>query len=154
VSKLIEGTAPISKPSCSMPAEARANVTEEPKMEKIAEQLKARSPPYATELSKLSNIPTGTPRKRRMTSMLDAVMVPVKTSTPASAEAPRMEPKVSKKYDEAGMAQTIFEARPSEVPAKARASESTPIILEKEGASEKSKSPAPGAPAKELEFIV
>ena len=31
---------------------------------------------------------------------------------------------------------------------------SAPIILEKEGASEKPKSPAPGAPAKELEFIV
>jgi hypothetical protein len=32
--------------------------------------------------------------------------------------------------------------------------ESAPIILEKEGASEKSKSPTPEAPAKELEFIM
>jgi hypothetical protein len=33
-------------------------------------------------------------------------------------------------------------------------SETAPLILEKEGAPEKSKSPAPGAPAEELEFIV
>ena len=75
-------------------------------------------------------------------------MESVKTSTPASAEAPRTEAKVLKKSDEAGMAQTTSEAGPSGVPAEARPSESAPIILEKEGASEKSKSPAPGAPAK------
>jgi hypothetical protein len=38
--------------------------------------------------------------------------------------------------------QTISETRPSEVPAEASPSESAPIILVKEGASEKSKSPA------------
>jgi hypothetical protein len=78
----------------------------------------------------------------------------MKTSTLASVEAPRTEAKVSKKSDEAGMAQTISEARPSEVPAEARSLKSVPIILEKEGASEKSKSPAPKAPTKELKFIV
>jgi hypothetical protein len=129
-------------------------VTEEPKVEKTAEQLKAPSPPYATKLPKPSNIPAATPRKRRMASVLDAVMESVKTSTPASTEAPRTEAKVSKKSDKAGMAQTISEAGPSEVSAEARPSESVPIILEKEGASEKSKSLAPGAPAKELKFIV
>jgi hypothetical protein len=76
----------------------------------------------------------------------------VKTSTPSSAEAPRMEGKVSKKSDEAGMAHTISEAGPS-IPAEARPLESALIILEKESAFEKSISPAPRAPAKELEFI-
>jgi hypothetical protein len=65
-----------------------------------------------------------------------------------------MEAKVSKKSDETRMTQTISEAGPSEVPAEARPTKSAPIIMEKEGASEKSKSPAPEAPAKELEFIV
>jgi hypothetical protein len=150
VPKLIEGTAPISEPSRSVPVEARTNVTEEPKVEKTAEQLKALSPPYATELPKLSNIPAATPRKRRISSVLDAVMESVKTSTPVSAK----EAKVSKKSDETGKAQTISKAGPSEVPTKARPSESAPIILEKEGASEKSKSSSPGARAKVLEFIV
>jgi hypothetical protein len=151
--KLIEGSAPISEPSRSLPVIARTNVTEEPKVEKTAEQLNAPSPPHATELPKPSNIPAATPRKRRMARVLYAVMEFVKTSTLAFAEALRTEAEVSKKSDEAGMAQTISEAGPS-VPAEARSSEITPIILEKEGASEKSKSPGPGAPAKELELIV
>jgi hypothetical protein len=124
------------------------------KLEKAAKQLKALSPPCTTELPKPSSIPTTTPRKRRMASMLDAVMESMKTSTPASAEAPSTEGKVSKKSNEAGIVQTIYETGPSEVPTEARPSKSAPMILEKEGASEKSKSPAPEAPAKELEFIV
>jgi hypothetical protein len=91
-------------------------VTEESKLEKTVEQLKALSPPYATELSKLSKIPAATPRKRRMASVLNAIMESMKTSTPASTE----EAKVSKKSDETGMAQTISEVGPSEVPAEAR----------------------------------
>jgi hypothetical protein len=154
VPKLIEGTAPIAEPSCSVSVEARTKPTEEPKLEKVAEQLKAPSPPCTTDLPKPSSIPTTTPRKRRMASVLDAVMKSVKTSTPASAEAPSTEGKASKKSDEAAMVQTISKTGPSEVPAEARPSESAPIILEKEGASKKPKSPAPEARAKELEFIM
>jgi hypothetical protein len=153
VSKLIEGSASMSEPSRSMPVEARTSVTEEPKMEKTAEELKVLSPPYAKELPKVSNISIATPRKRRMSSVLDVVMESVKTSTPASAEAPWTEAKVSKKSDEVRIAQTIYEAGPS-VSAEARPSEIAPLILEKEGVPEKSKSPAPQAPTEELEFIV
>jgi hypothetical protein len=154
VLKLIEGAAPIAKPSRFMSVEARTKPVEVPKLEKAAEQLKTLSPPCTTELPKPSSTPATTLRKRRMTSVLDAVMESVKTSTPTSAEAPSTEGKVSKKSDEVGMVQTISETGPSEVPANARPSESAPMILEKESASEKSKSPAPEAPAKELEFIV
>jgi hypothetical protein len=137
-----------------MPAEARIEPVEEPKLEKVVEQLKALSPPCTTGLPKLTSIPATTPRKRKMASVLDVVMESVKTSTPASAEAPNTEGKSSKKSDEAAMVQTISETGPSEVSAEAKPSESAPIILEKEGASEKPKYPAPEAPAKELEFIV
>jgi hypothetical protein len=154
VPKLSEGVALITEPSRSMPVEARTKLTEEPKLERTAEQLKALSPPCTTELPKPSSIPAETPRKRRMASVLDGVMESIKTSTPASAEAPSTEAKVLRKFDEAGMAQTISEVRPSEVPTKARPSESAPITLEKESASKKSKSPAPEALARELEFIV
>jgi hypothetical protein len=74
VPKLIEGAAPISQPSRALSVEARTNVTEEPKVEKTAEQLKVLSPPCATELLKPLNIPAATPRKRRMASVLDAVI--------------------------------------------------------------------------------
>jgi hypothetical protein len=97
------------------------------------------------ELPKPLSIPAMTPRKRRMASVLDVVMESVKTSIPASAKALNTEAKVSWKNDDASMAQTITEVRPSE---------SAPITLEKESASEKSKSPAPEASARELEFIV
>jgi hypothetical protein len=132
VPKLSEGTAPITEPSRSMPVEAGTNVTKEPKLEKTINQLKALSPPCATELPKPSSIPAATPRKRRMASVLDAIMESVKTSTPASAEILRTEAKVSRKNDDASMAQTITETGPAEVPAKAGPSESAPITLEME----------------------
>jgi hypothetical protein len=154
VSKLVEGSASMSEPSHSVPVEARTEPTEEPKLEKATEQLKALSPPCIMELPKASRIPTTTPRKKRMTSMLDAVMESVKTSTPASAEAPSTEGEILKKSDKAGMAQTISEAGPS-VFAKVRPLENAPLNLEKEGASGKcTTKPAPGTPTEELEFIV
>ena len=153
VPKLIGGPASMSEPSRSVPVEARTELVEESKLEKAAEQLKALSPPCITELLNASRIPATTPRKRRMTSVLDAVMESVKTLNPASAEVPSTEGEILNKSDEAGMVQTISEAGPS-VSAEARPSKNAPLILEKEGDSEKSKSPAPGAPTKELEFIV
>jgi hypothetical protein len=152
VSKLIEGSASISEPSRSMPVKARTESAEEPKLEKAAEQLKTVSLPCMTEQAKASRIPPTTPRKRRMASILDAVMKSVKASTPSS-EAPITEGEILNKFDEAGMAQDANKAGPS-VPAEAGPSETAPLILEKEGASEKSKSPTSGAPAEELGFIV
>jgi hypothetical protein len=57
--KLIEWSTSISEPSRSVSVEARTNVTEEPNMKKIAEELKVLSPPCATELPKVSNILKG-----------------------------------------------------------------------------------------------
>jgi hypothetical protein len=94
VLKLIEGSASISEPSRSVPVEAKTRPSEEPKLKKAAEQLKALSPPHETELPKASRIPATTLRKRRMASMLDPVMESMKASTPASAEVPSVTPQV------------------------------------------------------------
>jgi hypothetical protein len=153
VPKLIEGSASISEPSCSVPVKAKIGPAEGPIPEKEAEQLKALSPPRETELPKASRVLAITPRKRRMASMLDAVMESVKASTPASAEAPSIEGKILRKSDETDTTQAASEAAPLAL-AEARPSETAPLILEREGAPEKSKSPAPEAPAEELEFIV
>jgi hypothetical protein len=80
-------------------------------------------------------------------------MESVKATTPAPTEAPSTEGEILKKFDEAGTTQAVSKAGPSDF-AKARPWETAPLVLEKEGASEKSKFPAPGAPAEELEFIV
>jgi hypothetical protein len=73
---------------------------------------------------------------------------------PASAEALSTQAKDSRKPDDASMSHTIAEVGPSENPTKAKPSKTAPVTLEKESVSEKSKSPTPKAPVKELEFIV
>jgi hypothetical protein len=78
VLKLIEGFASISELSRSVPLEAKTGPAEEPKLKKVAEQLKALSPPRKAELLKASRIPAATPKKRRMASVLDAVIEYVK----------------------------------------------------------------------------
>jgi hypothetical protein len=142
VSKLIERSAPISEPSHFVPIKVKTGPAE---LKKAAEQLKALSPPRETEFPKASRIPATTPRKRRMASVLDAVMESMKASTPASTKAPSSEGEILKKSDETVVAQAVSEAGPS-VLAEGRPSETV--------APEKSKSPIPEAPIKGLEFIV
>jgi hypothetical protein len=100
-----------------------------------------------------------------MASVLDAIMESSKVQTPTSAHDRKGE--IPKESSEAGMTLGTNEAGLS-VPAEARSSvaakegiEARPseavgatLMLEKEGATEESESPAPGAPAEELEFIV
>jgi hypothetical protein len=107
VPKLIEGSACISEPNRSVLVEAKTGLAEEPKLEKAAKQLKTLSPSRETRFPKASKIPATTPRKRRMASVLDAVMESVKASTSASAEMPSSESKILKKSDETGTAQVV-----------------------------------------------
>jgi hypothetical protein len=107
------------------------------------------------ELSKPSNIPAATPRKRRMASVLDVVMESVKTSTPTSAEALRTEAKVPGKNDVASMAQTTTETGPTKVPPEDGPSEMTVEGFVKESLPEKPSAPAPEAPSRDdLNFII
>jgi hypothetical protein len=117
------------------------------------------------ELSKVEKIASVTPKRRRMASVLEAVIESVKVSTPAST--PTAEGKIVKGSAEAGTAQAAVEAGPStpaearpsgvtEESAEARPSEATegPSMLRKEGATEESEFPALGAPSEELDFNV
>jgi hypothetical protein len=74
-------------------------------------------------LPKVQKIASVTPKRRRMASVLDAVMESTKALTPASAEAPIVEGENTKKYVEAGMTHVAAEAGPS-APAEARPLES------------------------------
>jgi hypothetical protein len=75
-------------PKC--PAEARVKTAEEPELRKSVKQPKTLSPPQETELLKVSKIPAVTPKRRRMASVLDAVMESTKVQTLASTEVPNM----------------------------------------------------------------
>ena len=70
-------------------------------------------------MPKIAKIVSVTSKRRRMASVLDAVMESTKALTPASAEAPSMEGDNTKKSAEAGMTQVAAEAGPS-APAEAR----------------------------------
>jgi hypothetical protein len=165
VPKPIEESTSAREPGHSTPVETRSEPAEELGLRKSVEQSKALSLLHETELPKVSKIAAITPKRRRMASVLDAVIESVKLSTPASA--PDAEGEALKKSSEASMAQATVEAEPS-VPAEARSLEATeegtetrlseaagaPLMLEKEGVAEESESPALGAHTEELEFIV
>jgi hypothetical protein len=118
-----------------------------------------------TELPKVQNIASVTSKRRRMASVLDAVIESVKVLTLASARA--AEEKIVKGSANAGTARAAIEARPStptearpsgaiEEGAEARPLETAegPSLLRKEGATEEYEFPVPGASTEELEFIV
>jgi hypothetical protein len=149
------------------PAEARMDSAEKPKLKITAEQLEVSSPFQETEVPKIAKIASVTPKRRRMASVLDAVMESTKALTPASTDAHSVEGENRKKYVEAGMTQVAAEAGPW-APAEARPSEAiekgveskpsdatkASLLLEEERATEESESPAIGASTEELEFIV
>jgi hypothetical protein len=90
--------------------EARVETAEVPKLKIAVEQSKALSSLQETELSKVQKIASLTLKRRRMASVLDAVIELVKVSTPASALA--AEGKVVKGSTDADTAQAAVGAGP------------------------------------------
>jgi hypothetical protein len=70
------------------PAEAKEKTVEEPELEESIELPKILSPPPEPKLPKVSKAPTITPKRRRMASVLDAVLESIRAPTPASAKRP------------------------------------------------------------------
>jgi hypothetical protein len=136
------------------PAEAKEKMVEEPELEESTGLPKILSPPPELELPKVSKVPAITPKRRRMASMLDVVLESTRAPTPAS----------TKEAAEAATTHVEVEAGPS-VPIETGPVETieqdteqgpsnATLILEKEGASKKVKSPTPEAFTKELDFII
>jgi hypothetical protein len=69
-----------------MPIEAIADPAREPEPEKVVQKVPEQPKMMVTALPKLSAT-TGTPRKRRMASVLEVVLESVKMTPPSSAEA-------------------------------------------------------------------
>jgi hypothetical protein len=125
-----------------MPIEAIANPTKEPESEKVAEQPKM----LVTALPKLSTTTTATPRKRRMASVLDAVLEYVKTPPPTSVEASGRKIEDAREMVTASTSSGHAEAGPSEV---------VPEKLVEESLLEKPTTSALEAPPQsDLNFVV
>jgi hypothetical protein len=136
------------------PVEAKEKMVEEPELEELAGLPKILSPPPEPELPKMSKIPAITPKRRRMASVLDAILESTRAPTPASA----------KEAAEAATTRAEVEAGPSvpietgpvetiEQDTEQRPSDAT-LILEKEGASKKVKFPTPEAFNEGPDFII
>jgi hypothetical protein len=85
------------------PAEAKDDTAEEPKMGKIVKMPEILSPPAEAKLPKVQKAPATTPKRRRMPSVLDAVL----ETTKALSRTP------TKKIAETTKVQAKAEARPS-----------------------------------------
>jgi hypothetical protein len=127
---------------------------EEPELKESAGLSKILSPPPEPELSKVSKIPAITPKRRRMASVLDAVLESTRAPTPASAKE-AAKPATTRAEVKAGPLVPI-ETGPVETieqDTEQRPLDAT-LILEKEGASKKVKFPTPEAFTEGLDFII
>jgi hypothetical protein len=110
------------------------------------EQSKLLSPPIVIGLPKLSTTATTTPRKRRMASVLDAVLQSTKLPAPTTTEF------IDDKIEDASK---VVNASASPVHVEAGPSGAAPVKLVKENLPEKPTSPAPDAPSQgDLNYIV
>jgi hypothetical protein len=109
------------------------------------------SPPAEAELPKVAKVSATTPKRRRMASVLDAIMETTRALTPVTA----------RKITEAVVTRSETKAEPpvpteAEPAATERAEQESPdtgIALEKD-ATGKVKSPTPEAPSEDSDFII
>jgi hypothetical protein len=147
-----EGSTAVPKAPIVRSAEAKGGVAKVPELEKTVMLPKILSPPVEAELPKMTKAPATTPKRRRMASVLDAVIETTKALTPAPA----------KKVVEAATAKAEAKAVPSvSVETKPAATEEGAdqeslgfgITTEKEIAEE-AKSPGLEALSENLDFII
>jgi hypothetical protein len=134
-------------------AEAKGKAAEEPELGETTGLPKISSPPPKPKLPKVSKAPAITPKRRRMASVLDAVLESTRASTPtpaketAKAATARAEPKagplVPIETEPVGTGQSI-EQGPSDVG----------LVPETEDVPKKVESPTPEASSEELDFII
>jgi hypothetical protein len=125
------------------PAEARDDKAQEPQAEKVIKTPEILSPPEGADLPKMQKISAATPKRRRMASVLDAVIETTKTLSPAP-----------KKIAEALKVQAEAEAEagpsaPTETKPTSSEDETTGHIV-----PEKTEAPAPEAPNEDVDYII
>jgi hypothetical protein len=142
----------VLKVSIVEPAEAKDDVAVEPKLERTVIMPEILSPPAKAELPKVQKAPATTPKRRRMASVLDAVMETTKALSPAP----------TKKVVKAVKVQAGAEAGPSvpietkPVAPEDKAEQQTPETGRAAGQDiiEEAKSPALKAPVEDVDYII
>jgi hypothetical protein len=133
-------------------AEAKEKAATEPKLGEMVGLPKILSPPAEPELPKISKAPAMTPKRRRMASVLDAVMESTRALTPAPAKK-IAEAATTRMETEAGPS-VPTEAEPARIEQRTKGPSDAGLALEKKDAPKKIKSPTPEAPSEDLDFII
>jgi hypothetical protein len=130
-------------------AETREKAAKEPELGLP----KILSLPTEAELPKVAKAFATTPKRRRMASVLDAIMETTRALTPAPAKKVA-ETVTARAKSEAGPSMPV-EAEPGATEQRAeQESPDTGMALEKKDAPEKARSPITEAPSKDLDFII
>ena len=125
------------------PAEAKNDKAEEPQVEKIVKMPEILSLPAKAKLPKVQKAPAATPKRRRMASVLDAVLETTKALSPGP----------TKKNAEAAKVQDEAEAGPSApIEAKAVVPEDKADQQTSDTSMEKKQNPLPSKP--ELKMLI
>jgi hypothetical protein len=127
------------------PVETKDDKAKEPKVEEIMKMPEILSPPAEAKLLKVQKAPAATPKRRRMASVLDAVLETTKALSPAP----------TKKIAEAAKVQAEAEAGPSAPTEMKVVAPEDKADQQTSGQSmaEKAKSSAPEAPVKDVDYI-
>jgi hypothetical protein len=134
------------------PAEAKEEAAKKPELEKTIVLPEILSPPVEAELPKVAKAPATTPKRRRMASVLDAVMETTRALTPAPGKK-AVETATTHAKTEAGPS-VPTEAEPAATEQRAEQDfPDTSMALEKDVA-ENVKSPASEALSEDLDFII
>ena len=124
------------------PAETKEKAAKEPEPEESAGLPKILSPPPEPELSKVSKAPAITPKRRRMASVLDAILESTRAPTPASANEAEAE---------AGPSVPI-ETGPIETRQNIEQGPSDATLVLEQDAPKKVEFPSPEASTEELDY--
>jgi hypothetical protein len=140
--------------------EDRVDKAEEPKVEEIIKMPKILSPPTEAKLPKVQKASAATPKRRRMTNMLDVVLETTKALSPAPTKKIVEAAKTQAKA-ETGQAETEATQAQAEAEAEARPSvptETEPAVPEERTteqiAPEKIEASAPEASNKNADYII
>jgi hypothetical protein len=110
------------------------------------------SPPAEAELPKVVKAPATTPKRRRMASVLDAVMETTKALTPAPA---RKVAKATISHTETEAGPSVpTETKPAATEDKAEQEYPNAGMALEQDVTEKAKSPVPEAPSEDIDFII
>jgi hypothetical protein len=133
------------------PVEAKDDTVEEPKVEEIVKMPEILSPPAEANLPKMQKGPAATPKRRRMASVLDAVMETTKSLSPAPI---KKVVKVAKVQAEAEADPVVpIETKAVALEDKADQQSSYTSMVAGQGMAEKAKSPAPESSVEDVDYI-